>query len=143
MKTVLFVCTGNTCRSPMAEAIFNSLIKEDEFKAYSCGIFGDGNSPISDNAKLVLEELGIETSHISAPLTESAMKETDLVIGMTSNHARNIISMFPLYADKVYAMPVDISDPYGGNIDVYRNCRNEIKECVINIIKALKGNNNG
>ena len=142
MKKVLFVCTGNTCRSPMAEAIFNSIVDNDEYKAFSCGIYGDGSSPISENAKLVLAEKGIESSHVSTPLSESAINEADFVIGMTSNHSRNIISMFPLYADKVYTMPFDISDPYGGNVDVYRNCRNEIEECVVSVINTLKGNNN-
>ena len=143
MKTVLFVCTGNTCRSPMAEAIFNHLFDGKNFSALSCGIYGDGVSPISTNAKMALAEMGIAHEHISTPITKDLIEKADFVIGMTANHAGNILSMFPEYSDKVYTMPKDICDPYGGSIDVYRDCRDEITECVKSIMNALTGEENG
>lgn len=143
MKNILFVCTGNTCRSPMAQAIFNSLAVGTELSACSCGIYGDGISPISKNAKSALAEIGIEFEHISAPISKELIKNADFIVGMTSNHARNIIALFPEYADKVYAMPMDISDPYGGNIETYRSCRDEIEICVKQLIKTLLGKQNG
>ena len=143
MKTVLFVCTGNTCRSPMAEAIFNHFADGKDLCASSCGIYGDGVSPISDNAKKALNEIGISSEHISTPLSKELIDNADFIIGMTSNHAGSILSMFPEYSDKVYAMPKDISDPYGGNIDMYRACRDEITECIKGLIKALTGEDDG
>ena len=71
------------------------------------------------------------------------LEKSDYIIGMTANHARNIISMFPEYADKIYAMPSDISDPYGGNLETYRACRDEITECVKSLITALTGDDDG
>lgn len=143
MKTVLFVCTGNTCRSPMAEAIFNHLAEGKGLCASSCGIYGDGASTISNNAKNALAEMGIFAEHVSKPITKELIDKADIVIGITENHARNIVSMFPEYSDKVYAMPTDICDPYGGNLDTYRACMDEITECVKILIKALTGEENG
>ena len=142
MKKILFVCTGNTCRSPMAEALFNHIVNDEEYKASSCGIYSDG-SPISKNAKEALKEYGIDFSHTSTQVSDNLLYDADYIIGMTANHAQNLISMFPQYADKTYAMPIDIADPYGGNIDVYRNCRDEIEKCVTVLIETLKGDNNG
>ena len=142
MKKVLFVCTGNTCRSPMAEAIFNELSKsKNDFHAKSCGIFADGVSPISDNAKAALAENGINSDHTSTPITEEHIQMADYVIGMTGNHANQLSYMFPQYKNKIYAMPKDIFDPYCGNIDVYRNCRNEIETCIKMLIDALEKEN--
>ena len=142
MKKVLFVCTGNTCRSPIAEAIFNQLAEDKGFIASSCGTLGDGESRISNYAKAVLIEEGIDFDHISTPVTKDLIKEANYVVGMTSNHAMNLISMFPDNADKIYAMPKDITDPYGSNLDIYRKCKNEIAECVKIIINTLEGNKN-
>ena len=127
----------------MAEAVFNHLADGKDLSASSCGIYGDGVSPVSDNAKTALAETGIDFEHTSTPISKELVEQADFVIGMTSNHVRSIISMFPEYSDKVYAMPTDISDPYGGNIDTYRACRDEITKCVKSLIKTLTGENNG
>ena len=111
MKHILFVCTGNTCRSPMAEAIFNSLTWEDgHFFATSCGIFADAVTPISDNAKIVLNELGITFNTVSTPISEQIMEEADMIICMTKNHASTLLSMFPQYGAKIFVMPKDITE---------------------------------
>ena len=139
MKKVLFVCTGNTCRSPMAEALFNFLSRDTDLSSASCGIYGDGISPISENAKRALDEKGIEFSHVSTPISRELIDSADIILGMTENHARTIISMFPHAKDKVYAMPIDISDPYGGNLQVYRNCCEQIEDCIRQLIKTILG----
>ncbi len=135
MKKILFVCTGNTCRSPMAHAIFDSLTKDIPFVcADSAGIYGDGVSGISSNASAVLKSNGIDFTHTSTPLTEHAVKDACLVFGMTESHARHIAAMFPQYADKIFPFTVDVADPYGGDIETYTECFKQIKEGIGRII---------
>lgn len=127
----------------MAEALFNHFSSDLlNLSANSCGIYADGVSEMSDNAKLALNEIGIDSEHISTPVSEELIQTSDYVIGMTSNHAKTLISMFPEYEDKIYAMPLDISDPYGGNIEIYRQCRDELSLCVKELIKTILGEYN-
>lgn len=141
MKKVLFVCTGNTCRSPMAQAIYSSLTDSGKFIADSCGIFADGISKITDNAKAVLAENGIYFEHISKKVSSDLLEKNDIVICMTQNHYTILTSMFPEFSDKIFIMPKDILDPYGGSIDVYRACYNEIYHSLKNIINEFKEQN--
>ncbi len=127
----------------MAEAVFNRLTWEDgKFFATSCGIYADGVSQVSENARIALMELGISFNAVSTPVSEQIIKGADTVICMTESHASTLLSMFPQYAGKIFVMPKDISDPYGGNLDVYRKCRDEITECVKIIINTLSGDSN-
>ena len=96
-----------------------------------------------DLISYTLAEMGIEHEHISTPITKDLIEKADFVIGMTANHARSIISMFPEYSDKIYAMPNDICDPYGGNLSVYKTCRDEITECIKSLLRTLTGEDNG
>lgn len=124
----------------MAEALFNYYTQDlPNLSASSCGLYGDGVSSVSDNAKAALSEIGIEFSHTSTPISEELLKESDYVIGMTANHARSIISNFPEYSDKVYTMPIDITDPYGGDLQTYRNCCEQIEHCIKQLIKTILG----
>lgn len=144
MIRVLFVCTGNTCRSPMAMAVFNNSAKERglEYSAKSCGLFADG-SPISYNSKRALSDAGIELEHISTPVCEDLLREADYVFGITDKHAKSIISLFPEFTNKVYSFPLNVFDPYGGDISVYRECLNQIKTGVDSILKVLTEKENG
>lgn len=127
----------------MAEALFNNFTSDiDSVSSSSCGIYADGISALSRNAANVLNELGISFDHISVPVTEDALKNSDYIICMTSNHARTLTSMFPDYSDKTYAMPIDIDDPYGGSLDDYRQCREQLTACIKELIKTILGENN-
>lgn len=138
MKRILFVCTGNTCRSPMAMAVFNNAATVDgiDYIADSCGLYAE-SSPVSQEAKNALSDIGITLDYTSKQINEDLVKSADYIFGITRNHARSIIAMYPQYADKVYMFPEDISDPFGGNIDVYKTCLNEISDGVNEIIKKL------
>lgn len=137
-QIILFVCTGNTCRSPMCAALFNGLFagENQPLWADSCGLAADG-SPISQNAVTALIHRGIKSeagndyiAHISKPVTEEQMKKAAMVVGMTGRHAMELMFRYPAYASKISAMPTDISDPYGGDITVYENCLREIESAL-------------
>ena len=123
----------------MAQAVFNDEIRKlkiDAF-AFSRGLFANGE-PISNNASLALCEIGISGfEHISETVSENDIVEADYVIGISSSHAAKLIADFPLYCNKIYAFPKDISDPYGGNPEVYRRTLSEIQEGVKYIISEV------
>lgn len=133
--TILFVCTGNTCRSPMCAALFNALYSSDKLKlkADSCGLAADG-SPISQNAVTALIHRGIKPSagndyisHISKTVTPELVRSAAIVVGITGRHAMELMFRFPDCASKITSLSRDISDPYGGNLEVYERCLAEIE----------------
>ena len=127
-----FVCAGNTCRSPMAEAVFNAKYKNGNRYAISRGL-SYGSLPIAENAKKALASAGIEPTpdndyqaHVSRPITPDAVRLSKAVICMTSDIAMNLICIMPEFASKIFCMPHDISDPYGGDEARYAECLSEI-----------------
>ena len=131
---VLFVCTGNTCRSPMAEVLYNSLAKKIGINstASSAGLFANGAN-ISQHAKTVLLENGLVSdgfSRKSVQIDGEMCKNADVIIGMTDAHAMRLIISFPEYASKIKALDTEIGDPFGGYLDTYRECFEQIKKAV-------------
>ena len=132
----LFVCTGNTCRSPMAAALFNALWSRRGVAA-SAGIAASG-SPISENARLALERRGIEatptndyTAHVSRQVTEDIVRGAARVYAISRRHQAALISAFPEYAEKIFVLPSDIADPYGGDLATYEACLRDIEAALI------------
>ena len=124
---VLFVCTGNTCRSPMAEGYLKSKNIPD-LEASSCGIYADG-SPVSKNSATVMKELGIDiSSHISKPLDKSVLK-ADKIYCMSPSHRLSLLSV-GLPEEKIFVLGDGIPDPFGGDTEIYRICRNSIVKAI-------------
>lgn len=109
MEKVLFVCTGNTCRSSMAKGIFDFVIKErglgEKFKSESAGTDVYVNVPASDNAVTALKKRGIDiSSNLSKQVTEDMIKNADVVLTMGKTHKDYLNGKYPKYSDKIYTL---------------------------------------
>lgn len=150
MTRILFVCTGNTCRSPMAEAILREMGIQG-LEVRSAGVFAQDGSAASRNTIDVLKEQGIESDHRSSMLTDELINWTNYIFTMTNGHKESVIRMYPHAADKTFTLKEfagkdadgDISDPFGGPIEVYRETYTEIHSLITEIIHKLKGEDSG
>ena len=151
MKKILFVCTGNTCRSPMAAAIFNSIAAEKglDWFAESAGVAAVGDRPASANAIKALAEIGIDLSgHKTRFLPSLDLNEFSLFVALNDEHYQILQSigipdnMLRLLrrapnVNDVYDLRQGIVDPYGGDLNAYRKCRDEITGAVKTLIMSL------
>ena len=104
---VLFICTGNTCRSPMAEGMLNDIAEKDNLgiEVKSAGVFAYDGDNSSEYALMVLEEMGIDISkHKSQKVTKELIEETDLILTMSKSHKESVILDYPHIREKVYLL---------------------------------------
>ncbi|MFC7391866.1 low molecular weight protein arginine phosphatase [Scopulibacillus cellulosilyticus] len=103
MKNILFVCTGNTCRSPMAEALLRHKGK-DIFRVKSAGVFAGDGSPAHPNAIKVLKDRNISFDHRSQSINKTLIDWADMIFTMTGNHKNQLCQQYPESIDKTYTL---------------------------------------
>mgnify|MGYP000903474145 CR=1 FL=1 len=150
MKKVVFVCTGNTCRSSMAEALFKKMLqdlgKQDEIEVESYGIAAIEGQPASENAKKVMEMEGIDIKGHKAKQFREEVLDADLILAMTQSHKDYILNRFPKAKGKVFLLGEfvgdysEISDPFGQSVEVYKKVADELKQKLSKTLERLEKN---
>ncbi len=150
MKTVLFICTGNVCRSPMAEGLFRKAVEgRGDYRVMSAGLGATEGQPPTGYAVQAVKELGIDISgQRSRMLSAELVDEADFIFGMTHSHIDTVMLLYPQAAEKTFLLrefdetldlfEKDISDPIGGSYEVYLNCRDQIEQGMVSVVRFLE-----
>jgi len=152
MKTILFVCTGNICRSPMAEGLFRRMTEaRGEYEVLSAGVGAMDGLPPSPHAIRAMQDLGIDISRQrSRALTSTLVNQADYIFGMTQGHVDAVTMLYPQTTEKTFVLrefdetldvyEKDISDPIGESFTVYVQCRDQIEQGLVSMLKFIEQN---
>ena len=147
---VMFICTGNICRSAMAHLMLEKRAKEEgreDIEVYSCGVYAENGDVPTYEGVQVMKEYGIDISkHRATNIRNSNIKDMDVILCATRRHKDAVIYMYPELKDKIYTMKeyagydrnnLDIPDPWGYGIETYRNCVKEIENCIEKYLEKI------
>ncbi|MEG2348717.1 MAG: low molecular weight protein arginine phosphatase [Clostridia bacterium] len=151
MKKIMFVCTGNICRSPMAQYYMQKKIKdlkkENDFLISSCGTFAISGQAATSNAIIAMKQYNIDISkHRATNIHEIDIENYDLILCLTQEHKKNVAEIFPKVTDKLFTLKeyafknekyIDIDDPWGLSLEVYKRSANEIVDGIDKIVEKM------
>lgn len=149
MKKIMFICTGNICRSAMADALMKKLAKDSnkDIEVYSCGIFAEDGDMPTFNAVEAIKEYDVDLKlHRATNIRNSRIEDMDIILCATVSHKNNVINMYPNLKDKIFTIKeyadydkndLDIPDPWGYDIETYKFCASTISKCLNKIIDKI------
>ena len=149
MKKIMFICTGNICRSAMADGLMKKLVKDykKDVQVYSCGIFAENGDKATFNAEEAIKEYDVDLKdHQATNIRDSKIKDMDIILCATVAHKERVINMYPELKDKIYTIKeyadfdkndLDIPDPWGYDLETYKFCAETINKCLKKIIEKI------
>ena len=147
-KKVLFVCTGNTCRSPIAEGLLKKLAQDKglELEVQSAGLAAFAGIPVAPEAVEACRAKGVDISgHQTQPLGKNLVMESDLILTMTGKHKEMIVKKMPALEPKVSILSefagegvVDVEDPVGQPLEAYQGALAQIEGYLLKSVDRLK-----
>lgn len=139
MLNITFVCTGNTCRSAMAEGLFKNLLSErgiTDITCRSCGLAAYTGDEASPQAVEVCAERGADLSHHRATVfNQYILDETDIMVCMTENHKNAVMRIKPTF--RILVPDGGIPDPFGGDKEIYSNCADKIESFLEKFLDSI------